>query len=161
MAPGSTLRGTAAGALTAALAVAAHGSAGGGVPGNAEVTLLVAVAAGVGLVAAHLRAVPTIVVLAGGQAATHLVLAAVTTGHLHTSVPMLAAHTVAVVACAALLEAAQRLCGPLTRAVRAAWLTAPPRVEAVRTLLPPATVRPVAAARAAPGISRRGPPVAA
>ncbi|MHC3366108.1 hypothetical protein ACYAFX_00810 [Rhodococcus aetherivorans] len=125
MTPGSTLRGAAAGALTAALAVAAHGGAGGGVPGNAAVALLLAVAAGVGLVAAHLRAVPTAVLLAAGQGATHLVLAAVTTGHLHASAPMLVAHTVAVVACAALLEAAQRLYGPLTRAVRAAWTAAP------------------------------------
>ncbi|EME51087.1 hypothetical protein G352_26652 [Rhodococcus ruber BKS 20-38] len=160
MAPGSTLRGTAAGALTAALAVAAHGSAGGGVPGDAEVTLLVAVAAGIGLVAAHLRAVPTIVLLAGGQVATHLVLAAATTGHLHTSVPMLAAHTVAAVACAALLDAAQRLCGLLTRALRAARTVAPGPVETARAELP-TTVRRFSSARTELCISRRGPPVAA
>ncbi|ANZ27382.1 hypothetical protein A4U64_23910 [Rhodococcus sp. WB1] len=161
MTPGSTLRGAAAGALTAALAVAAHGGAGGGVPGNAAVALLLAVAAGVGLVAAHLRAVPTAVLLAAGQGATHLVLATVTTGHLHASAPMLVAHTVAVVACAALLEAAQRLYGPLTRAVRAAWTAAPPRIEAARTVLPVVAGRTVASARPTPCISRRGPPVAA
>lgn len=61
----AALRGTAVGALTAALAVAAHGVAGGGMPGGAVAAQLVVLAATLGTVAATLSGAHRMPVLWG------------------------------------------------------------------------------------------------
>lgn len=129
----------------AALAVAAHGFAGGGVPGSAGLTLLVLAAAALGAIAAGLRgrlALPALMAL--GQPVCHLALSGLAP-HRHgtaamTLAPgamasgpisltcdgaMIAAHTVAAVACAFLILAVERLYTLISRAVRVAL--APPR----------------------------------
>ncbi|WP_157103599.1 hypothetical protein [Nocardia harenae] len=81
------------GGLVGALAVAAHGAAGGGVPGGADFALLQAVSILTGAVAVLVRrpgrfadAAGLLAVLAGGQYATHLLLAShlgpATSGHI-------------------------------------------------------------------------------
>gem|GEM_PF-926406 len=78
------------GASVAALAIAAHGMAGGGFPGSAALTLLLFTAAGIGAVASLLP-VPAgissraalLAVLGGGQLAGHLALS-VMGGHNDT-----------------------------------------------------------------------------
>ncbi|CAN3131466.1 hypothetical protein ACNUDN_26535 [Mycobacterium sp. smrl_JER01] len=109
------LRGAAAGLLTAALAVAAHGTAGGTVPAGAA-------AAGLALVATIVAAVavstprsgqaPVMACLLGaGQLGGHVVLAA--QGHAHGGGPgwaMGAAHSVAVFTGAVLICVGTRLC---------------------------------------------------
>lgn len=151
------LLGATAGIATAALAIAAHGAAGGAVPAGPAATLLVAVAVGVGVLGAHLPTLPPVALLAAGQIGSHLALTAVTDEHAHTSATMLAGHTVAVLGCALLLGAAQRLIAACSRAARGV-LSRRPGVAA------PAVLRPrgdrVAYPRrpAASTISRRGPP---
>jgi len=154
------LLGSTAGITTAALAVAAHGTAGGGVPSGPASALLIAVAAGVGVVGAHVPALPPVVLLALGQLGTHAVLSALTEGHPHTSGSMFVAHLVAVAGCAMLLVAASRLFGACSTAIRAVTL----RLGGVRvpaSLVPTRTTGPLVWGRAPPAISRRGPPVTA
>ncbi|WP_068164237.1 hypothetical protein [Rhodococcus phenolicus] len=160
MSAGPILRGATAGALTAALAIAAHAAAGGGAPTGPGAALLVAVAAVVGVLGAHMTAVPTIALLAVGQAGTHVVLAAVPAEHTHMSWTMLAAHVIAIAGCARLLTAAERLYAAITRAVRAALSAGPVPVEAPVRVVPAGAVRRIVEARPPPSIRRRGPPVA-
>ena len=164
--PVPRLRGTAAGLLTAALAVAAHGVAGGALPTGASAAQLAVLAATVGTVAATLaRAADTQVLLgllAAGQLFGHVMLSAV--GHSHASATpaaaMLVAHLAAIAAGAVLIAAGDRLCRAVSRAVRAA----------VRTVCPPVVVAPVMASGdadqplrsallLAASVSHRGPPV--
>ena len=102
--PAARLRGTAAGLLTAALAVAAH-AAGGGAPSTGAVVVQLAVlAATVGALAATIaRAAHARVLLgllAAGQLCGHIILSAVGHSHASTTAPpavvMLAAHVVAI-----------------------------------------------------------------
>ncbi|TCN52289.1 hypothetical protein EV641_108166 [Rhodococcus sp. SMB37] len=153
------LLGGTAGVSTAALAVAAHGAAGGSVPTNPAVALLTAVAVGVGIVGAGRPAMSPVALLAAGQLGTHLVLSTLTDGHLHLSVSMLAAHTAAVVGCALLIGIADRLYAACTSVVQHArpWR---PTIAAPAVLVPridtdPYIVRPLPSC-----ISRRGPPTA-
>ncbi|QCQ93128.1 hypothetical protein [Rhodococcus sp. SGAir0479] len=166
-APTAALRGGAVGATAASLAVAAHGLGGGGLPDTAALTLLLAVAVSAGAVVAG---VPVLTrsrwallgALAAGQGATHVALTVASDLHVHRNVPaagMLAAHAAATVVCAALILAAERLYGPLTRVLRAVLATPTVGVEPHRVLLPaPTHPRAPRIAVLATGLSRRGPP---
>jgi hypothetical protein len=166
--PAARLRGTAAGLLTAALAVAAHSVDSGAAPTGAVVAQLAVLAATVGAPAATIARASDARVLLGllaaGQLCGHLILSAV--GHSHgaaTAPPaavMLAAHVVAVGAGALLIAASDRLCRSVSRAVRAA----------VRIVAAPVAVAPVvvvgradqplrSALLLAASMSHRGPPV--
>ena len=161
----ATLRGSAVGALVAALAVAAHGIGGGGLPESAALTLLFVTCSGVGAVTAQLPArVHGPLALAGvlgvGQVAGHFALTL--TSHVHSAVPavpMLAAHAAATVICALLIANAERLYGPLVHVWRVVLRGAPRRISVVTTTHVPARpANPVDALLRA-SISRRGPPV--
>jgi hypothetical protein len=161
--PVARLRGTAAGLLTAALTVAAHGVASGAPPSGAAAAQLAVLATAIGALAATVaRAADARVLLgllAAGQLVGHTMLTAV--GHTHTpAMAMVIAHVVAVVAGAALIAAGDRLCGVLSRAVRVA----------VRAVAPPPEDSAVVAVRhadqplrftllLAASVSHRGPPV--
>jgi hypothetical protein len=160
----STLRGLAVGSLTAALALAAHGAAGAALGSGAAAILLALLAGGFGALASALEraAEPAVLValLAVGQAAGHLMLAAA--GHSHAAVPdgaMLAAHLIAVVVGALLIAGAERLCRALSTVLR----------EGNTRRMPPPVVRPLWALTrpdhplqsrllVAVSISHRGPP---
>ena len=166
--PATRLRGSAAGLLTAALAVAAHSVGSGAAPTGAVVGQLAVLAATVGALAATIDRAADARVLLGllgaGQLCGHLILSAV--GHSHTaaSAPpaavMLAAHAVAVGAGALLIAASDRLCRAMSRVVRAA----------VRIVAAPVAVAPVmvvgeadqplrSTLLLAASVSHRGPPV--
>jgi hypothetical protein len=159
------LRGTAAGLLTAALAVAAHGVADGAAPSGSAVVLLAVLAATVGGMATTISRSADVRVLlallASGQIVGHLMLSAAGHHHGETTSPapaMLVAHALAVVAGAVLIAAGDRLCRAVSRVVEVA----------TRTVLPPIPSRSVLAAGAdqplrsslllAASMSHRGPP---
>jgi len=166
--PAARLRGTAAGLLTAALAVAAH-AAGGGAPSTGAVVVQLAVlAATVGALAATIARAAHARVLLGlltaGQLCGHIILSAVGHSHASTTAPpavvMLAAHVIAIGAGGLLIAASDRLCRAVSRAVRAA----------VRIVAAPVAVAPVvvisgadqplrSALLPAASMSHRGPPV--
>ncbi|WP_054811611.1 hypothetical protein [Nocardia arizonensis] len=124
-------RGGAIGASVAALAIAAHGAAGGGVPDSADGALVLLVAMLAGALVAALPANRTAVfgVLGAGQLTAHVALSGLV-GHAHTPSPgatsvlpggwMLLAHAVATVVCGGLALLAQRLYDLVTTAIRAA-----------------------------------------
>ena len=166
--PAARLRGTAAGLLTAALAVAAHSVGSGAAPTGAVVAQLAVLAATVGALAATIaRADDTRILLgllAAGQLCGHVILSAVGHSHASTQAPpaaaMLAAHIVAVGSGAFLIAASDRLCRAMSRVVRAA----------VRIAAAPVTVAPVVVIGGADqplrsallldaSVSHRGPPV--
>lgn len=153
------LLGSTAGVATAALAVAAHGAAGGGVPDGSASVLLLAIAVGVGILGAHLPALPPAVLLGAGQAATHTTLVAVADGHSHTAdpLPMFLAHVAAVVGCAILLAAADRLYGAFGTVLHLVTVRLP-GIEAPGTLVPTHSPDRLVWNRAPPAISPRGPP---
>jgi hypothetical protein len=165
------LRGTATGLLTAALAVAAHGAAGGALPTGALGAHLVVLAATVGALTVGLRSAASTPVLVGllgvGQLLAHLLFTAA--GHAHgpdtASLPphrawvMVFAHTVAVVAGAMLVAAVGRLGGALSRAVRAARpVDLPPVAPTAPTVLVCSADQPLRALTLASSVARRGPP---
>ncbi|AHD22231.1 hypothetical protein NXT08_13005 [Rhodococcus pyridinivorans] len=154
-----TVLGTTAGIATAVLAVAAHGAAGGGVPTGPVAVLLVAVAAIVGILGAHQPSLSPLVLLAGGQAATHVALTVLVPGHEHLSVSMLGAHMLAVAVCAVLLTAAAHVYAACGTALRVVLLRGP-RVAAPAVLAPTSSTDRLVWGRAPPAISRRGPPLA-
>ncbi|RDH77555.1 hypothetical protein DVS77_15810 [Mycolicibacterium moriokaense] len=160
------MRGTAAGMLTAALAVAAHGAADGAAPSGSTLVLLAVLGATVGGLAATIsRAADArvlLLLLATGQVVGHLMLSA--TGHHHDGPTspahaMLLAHAAAVVVGALLIAAGDRLCRVISRVALA---SAP-------TPVAPIPSSPVVAADAdqplrsalllAASMSHRGPPV--
>ena len=166
--PAGRLRGTAAGLLTAALAVAAHSVGRGAPPTGAVVAQLAVLAATVGALAATIaRAAEARVLLgllAAGQLCGHVILSAVGHSHAAATAPpaaaMLVAHVVAVGAGALLIAASDRLCRAVSRAVRVA----------VRIVAAPVAVAPVvvigdadqllrSALQLAASVSPRGPPV--
>ncbi|MBF6328652.1 hypothetical protein [Nocardia transvalensis] len=134
----AAVRGYLVGGVVAALAVAAHGAAGGGFPGSTALTLLVLAAAGIGAVAGMLpsgdekacRAV-LFAALAGGQLVGHEALAGMV-GHSHESpdpasgfgeaqLPtgaMPLAHTLATIACGILIVVAERLYAVVSQVFR-------------------------------------------
>ncbi|MEV0356064.1 hypothetical protein AB0H71_08365 [Nocardia sp. NPDC050697] len=121
------LRGPVVGGLVAALGVAAHGAAGGGLPGGADFALLQAVSVLTGAVAVLARqrgrfadAVGLLAVLAGGQYATHLLLAAHEHNASTTSTTLMAgAHAAATVLVALAIPAAERFAALAARTLRA------------------------------------------
>jgi hypothetical protein len=166
--PIARLRGSAAGLLTAALAIAAHGAGGGALPTGAAAAQLAVLAATVGALAATIaRAAQTrglLVLLTTGQLLGHVLISAA--GHHHEpsgsppAAAMLAAHLAAIAIGAVLIAAGDRLCRSVSRAVRAA----------VRAVVPPVFTAPVLAADGADqplrsalllsaSVSLRGPPV--
>ncbi|MEU6579998.1 hypothetical protein [Nocardia sp. NPDC046763] len=122
----SPVRGGLAGVAMAALAVGAHGFAGGGYPGSSGLMLLILAAAVIGALAAALRppaALPILMV--AGQPVCHLALSGlVHHGHAAEAMefaahgPMLLTHAVAAAGCAVLILVAERLYGLISRAVR-------------------------------------------
>jgi hypothetical protein len=144
---GGSLRGMLVGLTVTALAVAAHGLAGGGYPGSAALTLLLLTAAGIGAIANLLPATAgmssraaLLAVLGGGQLAAHAALSVASTGdsmgsmamgdestgaagtflaalHLPTG-PMAIAHVLATLVCTALIVAAERLYGLVSHTIR-------------------------------------------
>jgi hypothetical protein len=162
------LRGTAAGLLTAALAVAAHAVGSGVAPAGAVVAQLAVLAATVGALAATIARASDAWIMLGllgaGQLCGHVVLSAVGHGHSAKAAPpaavMLAAHLVAIGAGALLIAACDRLCRAVSRAVRAAV-----RIVADPVRLTPAVTiggadQPLRSALLlAASMSHRGPPV--
>ncbi len=163
------LRGAATGLLTGALAVAAHGAAGGVVPSGAPAALLCLLAASLGAVAGTARRASELPVLLGllaaGQVIGHVMLAAA--GHTHGGSPhtapaMLAAHAIALTAGAVLIAGSERLCRALSCALRSCTRTG-------LTLPAAAAATPVLSADqplhstllVAVSISHRGPPASA
>ncbi|MFC9788833.1 hypothetical protein [Rhodococcus sp. NPDC127528] len=167
------VRCTSVGAVTVAVAVAAHGIAGGGLPTSSALLLLVGVAAVLSSATAAIPvlrrgAAPLVPVLGAGQVGAHLCLSVVG-GHHHVPSPagasgqlMIGTHLVAIAICAALIVAAERI-GPRVdaalRAVAAALLARIPAVELPRTWLPVADRHPVLASVGRGTEPRRGPPV--
>ena len=154
-----------------ALAIGAHGLAGGGMPHGVTLLLLGGIAA---VLAAMVTAVPALAtrrrwlvpVLGAGQVLSHTALSlgdahsGMHSGS-HLTAPMLLAHTGAVVVCAALIAAAERI-GP--RAYAALRRILPRILTALPVRLEPALprtvadVRPSVAAVFVGSIARRGPP---
>ncbi|RVW03064.1 hypothetical protein [Rhodococcus xishaensis] len=165
------VRGLAVAGSAIALAIGAHGLAGGAMPKVGTLLLLVGVAA---VLAAAVTAVPTLAVrrswlvpvLGAGQAVSHLTLS-LGDAHggmhagSHLTGPMLLAHSTAVLACAALIAAAERI-GP--RACAALRRILPQMVASIPVLIEPAAprvladVRPVVSDPCLGSIARRGPP---
>ncbi|WP_299556488.1 hypothetical protein [uncultured Mycolicibacterium sp.] len=164
-ASGGRARGGAAGALTAALAVAAHGAADGAPPSGAAAVLLALVAASVGaLVAAWPRSAhpPVLVVLLGaGQLAGHATLGLVAHARTGPGVPawvMAAAHVAAVLAGALLITVGDRLAAALSRTVRTLLPPARVPVAPAPPSPPRAADQPLRALLLACSVSHRGPP---
>ncbi|HEY7051448.1 MAG TPA: hypothetical protein VH496_04840 [Mycobacterium sp.] len=116
--------------LTAALSVGAHALAHGGGPSGAGVALVAVVAATIGAQtvtgARHDSAAALAALLSAGQLLNHLALAV--SGHSHPGLPapaMVAAHGAAVLVGAALIAMGGRLCGALSRVVRALSTASP------------------------------------
>jgi hypothetical protein len=167
--PAARLRGAAAGALTAALAVAAHSTAGGGLPSSATVALLtllaVTLAAIVATIADDADFSKLVAVLAVGQLLGPAVLCAAGHSHLVTgSAPagmMLAAHVVAIVVGAALIATGGRLCSAVSRTLRAATPRTTRPICVVSATAVGSADQPLhSTLRLTASVSHRGPPVA-
>jgi hypothetical protein len=109
------LRGAFVGATSASVAVAAHSAGGGVLPSGATLVMLVLSCATVGAAAAAHRTwggpATVLTFVVAGQLVGHCVLV-MASGHMHGghwSLPMLAAHAVAALVCAALICTAERL----------------------------------------------------
>jgi ribose/xylose/arabinose/galactoside ABC-type transport system permease subunit len=158
------LRGSAVGAVSTALAIAAHGLAGGDVPPASALTLLIAVCSAVGAITGTLPVptrgpLPLIAALGAGQLAAHTTMTL--SVHSHSPSPglaMLGAHIVATLVCATLVLAAERLFGVVTRVVQVV-LSAPamPVAALIRRFPTTHHLGPNGALLRA-GISPRGPP---
>nr|WP_296771458.1 hypothetical protein [Rhodococcus sp. (in: high G+C Gram-positive bacteria)] len=170
--PAASLRGGAVGAATVALAVAAHGAAGGGYPSGSAFVFLLIVGIGVGVVTTlpgprsgwtQFAAVAGALVL--GQSAAHIALAVGDTHqmmHGHSMLPsptMLGFHAVASAVAAALICVAERLFGPITSVVRAVFDPPLPLPDAPSHLAACGEVVVVSTVVRTTSISRRGPPV--
>ncbi|PTR28658.1 hypothetical protein C8K36_10319 [Rhodococcus sp. OK519] len=165
------MRGLAVAASVVALAIGAHGLAGGGVPQGMTLLLLGGLAA---VIAAAVIAVPALAtrrrwlvpVLATGQVLSH---AALSLGDAHSgmhagshlTLPMLVAHSVAVVVCAVLIAGAEsigpRACAAMRRILPRIVATLPVRLEPALPHVV-ADIRPVHSSVQVGPIARRGPP---
>ncbi|MEU5841097.1 hypothetical protein [Rhodococcus sp. NPDC047139] len=104
-------------AMSVTLSIAAHAFAGGAVPHQDIVVLLLGVAVISGVLAAETR-VPVPLLLVLGQVVGHLVLG-LHDGHLHTpALGMLLAHLGAVAVAAVLVQGAETGCGVAFAALR-------------------------------------------
>lgn len=157
------LRGCAVGASAAGLAVAAHGIAGGGYPNSTALTLLLIAGIAIGAVAAAARGGPLAVIglLGTGQIAGHLALTVALHHDTTATAPMLGAHLLATLICAALIVGAEELCKYLAaRLAAAAQCSNGPPLPRRFTWIDHGHRVTVAVDPRGP-ISRRGPPVAA
>lgn len=160
------LRGTAAGLLTATLAVAAHGAA-GGVPEGGAVALLGVLAVTTGALAATMARAADVRVLLGlltaGQLTGHLMLSVA--GHHHgapesPAPTMLVAHALAVVTGAVLIGVGDRLCCAVSRVVEVAVRPISAPVPAGPFVIWSGAHQPLRSALLlAASMSHRGPPV--
>lgn len=175
------LRGGAVGIVTAALAVAAHGMAGGEWPDGSALALLIVVGIGIGAMTALPRRSTVLLLpaLLTGQLVAHIALSLGGTAephlmvvpqapllHAHSLLPstaMIAFHAAASVVAGLTIAAAERLYGPITSIVRAvlALLTPLPDGSAVGRVSMSVAVPSVDGAALDWVISRRGPPVSA
>lgn len=163
--PAAPLRGTAVGALTAALAIAAHSVAGGGLPGGAVTAQLVVLAVTLGALAATLAGADRTAVLWGllgvGQLLAHVLLA--TAGHAHDAQPglsMLGAHVAAVSLGAGLIACGARLSAAVSRVVRGMVRYARVAPGSTDGVTARSADQPLHSARLlAASVSHRGPPV--
>ncbi|MDV3123806.1 hypothetical protein M1247_02650 [Mycobacterium sp. 21AC1] len=166
--PAAPLRGTAVGLLTTALAIAAHGAAGGALPAGAVTAQLAVLAVTLGAVAATTAGANRAVVLCGllgtGQVLAHGLLAA--GGHTHGADPlrpsaaMLAAHLAAVTIGALLIAGGARLCTAVSRTVRAVATTRSPLPVATSQVRVRSADQPLHSfLLLAASVSHRGPPV--
>ena len=168
--PSSTaarLRGIAAGLLTAALAVAAHGVAGSGAPTGTAVVLLAVLATTVGALAAAIARTADACVLLGllatGQVVGHLMLSVA--GHSHgasmsLAPDMLAGHALGVAAGALLIAAGDRLCRRVSRAIEVARRAVVPPIPSRPMVVTVGADQPLRSALLlAASMSHRGPPV--
>ena len=159
----------AVGLLTAALAIAAHALAGGAVPPGPAAVLLSVLAITAGAVAATVDRTSDARVLFGllasGQLVAHVMLTIA--GHTDCAMSggpppaaMLAAHTVALVVCAALIAAGDRLCRAVTSALRAFVYELPGILATAATAAVTTGDQPLRSTLLlAASVSRRGPPV--
>ena len=163
----SRLRGAAAGLLTAALAVAAHGLASGTAPVGAASAQLAVLAATIGALAATIRGAGDIRVLMGllasGQLLGHLMLDAAGHGHESAAAPpgaaMLIAHTAAVALGAVLIALSDRLRAAMSRALRTGMRSSRPAVFAAPLVVSVSDQPLRSALLLAASVSHRGPPV--
>ncbi|MGV9801934.1 hypothetical protein ACWDTP_28210 [Mycobacterium sp. NPDC003449] len=165
--PAALVRGTAVGAVTAALAVAAHGAAGGLIPGGAVTAQLAVLAVTLGAVAATVHAAARTSVLwallGTGQLLAHTLLAAAGHGHgadqLRPSATMVIAHLAAVSVGAVLIAGGARLCAAVCRAVRAVRPAAGPPPPPARPAVVRSADQPLHSALfLSSSVSHRGPP---
>ncbi|MGX7823704.1 hypothetical protein ACTG9Q_01280 [Actinokineospora sp. 24-640] len=128
-------RGALLGACTGALAVAAHGMAGGGVPDLAPTLAIVALVAWAGSAVGRLGLLMTTGLLAGSQTALHLLLTVV--AHSGSLVSMTFAHLGATLIAAVLVTRAGVALDALATAVRGLVraVVAPPSSPAFRVAL--------------------------
>lgn len=167
--PAAHLRGTAAGLLTAALALAAHSMASGAQPSGAAVALLGVLASTTGAVAATADRAsdtrPMLGLLAIGQLVGHLLLA--TADHCHHGVAggpppavMLAAHITALVVGATLITGADRLCRAVCTTLRSLAREWPRQLASAAAGPAVGSDQPWRSALLlAASVSHRGPPV--
>jgi hypothetical protein len=158
----------AAGALTAALAVAAHGTAGGGLPSGSTAILLALLSITLGALVATIRDVADfrilVAVLAVGQLVGHALLGS--GGHSHqlsggaSPGVMIVAHLAAIAVGAALIAAGGHLCAAVSRVVVAATRPMRQLVAAMSATAVRSADQPLQSARLlSASLSHRGPPV--
>lgn len=165
----AAFRGLTTTAFTGALAVPAHAVAGGGWPTGGAAVLLAATAAVVGLIAVADQVAATsalLALLAGGQVAAHLSLAAASHTHdENSSVPtalMFCTHAVAVLVGAVLISAAERVCRALSQAARRCLAVARTPICTRTAAAPTTDDQPLQhVLLLAASISHRGPPACA
>lgn len=158
----------AAGALTAALSVAAHGTAGGGLPSGSTAAMLALLSLTLGALVTTIRDAADfkvlVAVLAVGQLLSHALLGAA--GHSHHTAAaaplgmMVGAHLVAIAIGAALIALGGRLCAALSRVVLASSRPTRLPVAAVSRIVVRSADQPLQSARLlSASLSHRGPPV--
>jgi len=165
------MRGGFVGALSAAVAVAAHAMGGGAAPTESAAVLLVLACGAVGALASTARVrtaeLPFLVgALTAGQAVGHAALTAGAPAHhgMQLSPAMLTAHAVAVVVCALAVRGGRRGCAlaaaSLHRILPAPFVPLPVAMPIGRRVT---AYRPRFARRILVGarVGRRGPPLAA
>ncbi|MEU0498233.1 hypothetical protein [Mycobacterium sp. NPDC006124] len=154
--------------MTAALAVAAHGVAGGGLPSGPTAAVLALLSATLGTLVATVRDAVDfrvlVAVLSAGQLVGHVLLSS--SGHAHSAaggappLPMLCAHLVAVTLGAALISAGGRLAAALSRVTVAAARVVHLPVAAPAPSPVDGADQPLQSARLlSASLSHRGPPV--
>ncbi len=154
--------------MTAALAVSAHGAAGGGLPSGSSTALLALVSITLGALVATTRGAADVKVLvallAVGQLLTHALLGAA--GHSHPPAPgapfglMVAAHLAAIAVGAVLIAVGERLCVAISRVLSASPRQTRPPVAGPSTIVVRSADQPLQSARLlSASLSHRGPPL--